>query len=161
MCTAKPHFPPQRECMEGRWHPWLFHNSRKIDYALIYAREVLHWNNLQKWSVILGFIFCVSEDPENVRSLVTSLPKFPLFSTLCVYVCVCVCVCVCVNSHVFVCLLCHRWPKLEPQECEITSTRGISRLYRAEKVCFCQTTQSISIPDQLCLLPTSHCLPIS
>lgn len=36
----------------------------------------------------------------------------------------------------FVCLPCHRLPKSEPQECEITSTRGISRLYRAEKGMF-------------------------
>ena len=36
----------------------------------------------------LGFKFCVSEEPENVRLLVTSLPKLPLFSILCGYVCV-------------------------------------------------------------------------
>lgn len=86
----------------------------------------------------------MSEKPENVRSLVSSLPKSLLVRILCV--------CVFARTHVFVCLPCHCWPKLKPQECEITSTRGISRLCRAEKICFCQTTQSISIPDKLCLL---------
>lgn len=83
----------------------------------------------------------MSEKPENVRSLVSSLPKSLLFRILW---------CVFARTHVFVCLLCHCWPKLKPQECEITSTRGISRLCRAEKICFCQTTQSISIPNKLC-----------
>lgn len=39
-------------------------------------------------SVIQGFIFCVSEDPENARPLVTFLSKSPPFNTT---VCVCVC----------------------------------------------------------------------
>lgn len=60
----------------------------------------------------------------------------------------------------FVCLLCHHLLRLEPRECELTSTRGISCLYRAEKVrvffvfCFfCQATWSISIPRQTLFTP--------
>lgn len=56
------------------------------------------------------------------------ISKFSFFLVYCARMCV-----VCAISNVFVCLLCHRWPKLEPQECEITSTRGISCL-RAEKM---------------------------
>lgn len=55
--------------------------------------------------------------------------------------------------HVFACLLCHRWPRLEPRECEITSTRGISRLYRAEKIYLCQKTRPIFIPTNFVCLP--------
>lgn len=53
-----------------------------------------------------------------VRPLAASLPSFPVLSMLCV--------CVCVDSRA--CLLCHRLPKLQPQECKITSTREISCL---------------------------------
>lgn len=78
-----------------------------------------------------------------MRSLVSS-PFF--FCTLCTYLCgLCDFPCIC--------LLCRCWPKLEQQECEITSARGISCLCRAEKICFGQTTQSISVLNKLCLLP--------
>lgn len=95
---SKAKFPTsEREWMGDRLHPWLFSNSRNIDFSF-YARYVLYRNNLQKCESRIH-ILCVN--PENVRSLVSSLPKSSLFSILCAYMCVCVCVCVvCVNSCV-------------------------------------------------------------
>lgn len=86
--------------------------------------------------------------------LVTSPTKSPIRCS----VCVCVCVWF-VRIHMFVCLLGHHLLRLEPRECELTSTRGISCLYRAEKVFFffflffCQATWSISIPRQTLFTP--------
>lgn len=129
----KPSFPPQKERTGDRQHPWLFSNSRNRDYTPLYTRHVLFWNYWPKCkSRVLILCKRGSWKCEVISNF--SAPNPPLFSILCVCI-------VCVNS----CLSVYRattGPNLEPQECEITSTRGISRLYRAEKIYFLSEKRS-------------------
>ena len=126
------------------------------DYALL--RTSLSW--LKEKGINDWHHFQTQYQILAVRVLV-----IPIISTLKIYI-VYVCVCVCVGLR-FVYLLflyCHQpWLQLQPQGCEITSTRGISLgsswgiscISLAWKDMFffvSQTTQFISIPEHKTLL---------
>lgn len=149
----KPSFPPQRERTGDRQHPWLFSNSRNPDYTPLHTRHVLFWNYWPKCkSRVLILCKRGSWKCEVISNF--SAPNPPSL----VY-------CVCVSFawiHVFVCLPCHHWPELGATGVwNNKHKRDFTPLQSWKDIFFVRKTESISIPDKLCLLPTTPRLPIS
>lgn len=100
------------------WHTFQHATETMIDTAL---HAQVPTTALRGGNFLSDFIILKKKKKHYckiVRPLAASLPSFPVLSMLCA--------CVCVDSRA--CLLCHRLPKLQPQECKITSTREISCL---------------------------------